>query len=94
MGQQTDPCIDQTRAVALDLFAAQLAGGETVPACSDRAIELWRHRAVQHRDIGLVRLLDALDPDTFRQTWRALVQALLLRGRPDMLRWLRDREAR
>lgn len=88
-----DPVIDQTRAVTLQLFGADLQADklERDPTLARAA---WRSAAEARRDGGLVRILDRLDVETFEHTWHVLVRTLDLRGRVGMLHWLCERKDR
>ena len=89
--EDVDPVIDQTRAVTLGLFASDLQGGE-LERDPTRARERWIEAATARRDVGLVRIIERLDVETFEASWHALMRAFDWRGRAGMLRWLCERE--
>jgi hypothetical protein len=96
MGAATciDPTIEQTREIAHVLFAATLVGRNIgfrrYPA---EAIEAWTAHALRRGDVGLARILEQLDAETFAETWCALVRRVDRRGAIDTLEWLQRRIA-
>ncbi len=84
-----DPVIEQTRDVAHALFAAGVVG----PSVGFRryahdAIEAWTAHALRRGDAGLARILEALDVETFAETWGQLVRRLDRDGTTETLEWI------
>lgn len=86
---EVDPVVEQTRAVAVQLFVAELAAGRdrSCQVAADKALACWRARAVRNGDAGLVRILDRLDHETFAATWSGLGAILRCRGTRGILDW-------
>lgn len=89
-----DPVIEQTRDVTYSLFAASLLG----PNVGFRrypvdAVRAWQDHAMRRGDVGLARILDQLDADTFGETWLQLVRRFDREGAQATLEWLQRRIA-
>ena len=89
-----DPTIEQTRQVTFALFAASLIG----PSVGFRryaadAVQAWTAHALVRGDVGLARILEQLDAETFGETWAQLVSRVDRTGAPATVEWLQRRIA-
>lgn len=84
-----DPVIEQTRELTYALFAASLLGRNVgfrrYPADAAKA---WTDHAMRRGDVGLARILDQLDAETFSETWAQLVRRFDRTGAQETVEWL------
>ena len=87
-----DPVIEQTREVTYALFGASLLG-RNVGFCRypAHAAQAWTDHALRRGDVGLARILEALDVDTFAETWAQLVNRFDRTGAQATIEWLQHR---
>lgn len=88
-----DPVIEQTREMAHILFSASLGGSRNLRLhrCPVAAAQAWSDHALRRRDAGLARILEAMDAETFAETWLGLVRRLERVGDLEMSEWLQRR---
>jgi hypothetical protein len=86
--QEYDPVIEQTRSIARQLFASELAAHYGVRRDPVAARLAWIASSSRRGDGGMVNILERIDPDTFAETWTQLVFSLEQRGARGMLEWL------
>lgn len=87
-GPESDPVIEQTRSVARQLFASDLAAHGSVRPDPLAARLAWIASSSRRNDVGMVDILERIDLATFAETWTQLVCTLEQRGARGMLDWL------
>lgn len=87
-----DPVIEQTRDVAYALFAASLIG-RNVGFCRypAHALRAWSNHAMRRGDVGLARILEQLDGETFGESWAQLVRRFDRDGAQATIEWIQRR---
>lgn len=82
------PVLDQTRAMARQMFAAELGESAMVHNDPGMALEAWLRRSHDRRDQGMVRIIEQLDAEAFDAAWCALVYRLRHTGMEATVQWL------
>lgn len=84
------PVIDQTRAMARQMFAVQLTERRHLHFDPIVARDDWLEQSRKRGDHGMVRIIEQLDLEAFAGAWQALVYRLRHTGVEATVQWLEN----